>query len=132
MKISRVLAAAAAASIVLGLTACAATPAVAPITVEVGDLQGETVQVPLNSMLNINTGDLDVDSYTAEIADTSIAEFVEGRDDGSATFNPGLKPLKVGETEVVLKNEDGGIQNVTFTLEVVPVPAGSNLGGSGR
>lgn len=60
-------------------------------------------------MININTGDLAVDSYTAEIADPSILEFVQGmKEDGGATFNPGLKPLKVGTTEVTMTNAQAG------------------------
>lgn len=133
MKLRSLVAVAAAASVLVALAGCAASgPVVAPVTVKANDIQGETVTVPLNGMLVINTGDLDVDSYTATIADPAIAEFVQGRDDGSATFNPGLTPKKVGETEVTLKNEDGGIQNLVFTLKVTPVPAGGNLGGSGR
>ena len=132
MKSLRVFAAVLAISAATALAGCATTPVVAPITVNVGDLQGKTVEVPIDSVLNINTGDLAVDSYTAKIKDTSIASFVQGRTDGSATFNPGLKPLKVGETEVTLSNENGGIQNVEFTLKVTPAPGGANLGGTGR
>jgi hypothetical protein len=133
MKKSRLAAAVIAASAVLGLSACAAqSTAVAPVTVLVNDLQGETVKVALNQVVNINTESLAVDSYTAEIADPSVAEFIQGRKDGSAEFNPGLKPLKVGETKVTLTNEQGGIQPLVFTLEVVAAPAGANLGGSGR
>lgn len=78
------------------------------------------------------TGDLAVDSYTAEIDDSTIVEFVQGRTDGSAEFNPGFKPLKVGSTEVTMTNEQGGIRPLTFTIEVTQIPAGSNLGGAGR
>ncbi|CAN5169438.1 hypothetical protein BH11ACT4_BH11ACT4_09320 [soil metagenome] len=124
MKSLRVFAAVIAVSAVVGLAACAPTPVVAPITVNVGDLQSQTVEVPVNSVLNINTGDLAVDSYTATIADTSIASFVQGRTDGSATFNPGLKPLKVGETKVTLANKDGGIQNVVFVMKVIAAGTG--------
>jgi hypothetical protein len=119
MKMLRVLAAAAAVSLALGLSACApTTPVVAPVTVDVNDLQGTTVEVALNQVININTGDLAVDSYTAEIADPSVLEFTQGKDDGSATFNPGLKPLKVGETAVTMTNEQGGIQPLEFTVKV--------------
>ena len=119
MKSFRILAAVVAVSAVVGLSACAPTqPVVAPVTVSVGDLQGATVDVALNQVININTGDLAVDSYTAEIADPSILEFVQGREDGSATFNPGLKPLKVGTTEVTLTNAQGGIQPLVFTVKV--------------
>lgn len=114
------LAAAAAATLALGLTACAAPngPVIAPVTVEAGDLQGTTVDLVVGQVLNINTGSLDVDSYTAEVADPSIAEFTQGRDDGSATFNPGFTAKKVGETDVTLTNEQGGIQPVEFTIKV--------------
>ena len=118
MKSIRVLTAIAAVSLALGLAACAPTPVVAPVTVNVGDLQGATVDVALNQVININTGDLAVDSYTAEIADSSIVEFVQGREDGGATFNPGLTPLKVGETTVTMTNEQGGIQPLEFTVNV--------------
>ena len=108
-----------AVSAVVDLSACAPTqPVVAPVTVSVGDLQGATVDVALNQVININTGDLAVDSYTAEIADPSILEFVQGKEDGGATFNPGLKPLKVGTTEVTMTNAQGGIQPLTFTVKV--------------
>lgn len=119
MKSIRVLAVTAAVSLALGLSACApTTPVVAPVTVNVNDLQGANVEVALNQVINITTGDLAVDSYTAEIADPSVLEFTQGKEDGSATFNPGLKPLKVGETEVTLTNEQGGIQPLEFTVTV--------------
>ncbi len=111
------------------LTGCASsTPApigsgvVAPITKSTDDLQGATVQLPLNTVLNITTGSLPVDSYSATIADPTIASFTQGHTDGSATFNPGIQPLKVGETQVTLKNAQGGIQDVKFTLDVVAAP----------
>lgn len=133
MRIRRLAVVAVAASVLLGIAGCTAPgPVVAPIVVNVGDIQGSVVEVPLNSTLVINTGDLAVDSYSAKIADESVASFVQGREDGSASFNPGLQPKKVGETEVTLSNENGGIQNVDFTLKVTPIPAGGNLGGSGR
>jgi hypothetical protein len=133
MKLRHLLAAAAAASVLLvGVAGCAASPVVTPVVVNAGDIQGSVVTVPLNSTLVINTGDLPVDSYTATIADESIASFVQGKDDGSASFNPGFSPKKVGETEITMKNAQGGIQALVFTLKVVPVAAGGNLGGSGR
>ena len=119
MKHFRVLAVVAAVSLVVGLSACApATPVVAPVTVSVNNIQGTTIEVALNQLININTDSLAVDSYTADIADPSVLEFVQGKDDGTATFNPGLKPLKTGTTEVTLTNEQGGIQPLQFTVTV--------------
>ena len=105
---------------VVGLSACTTSPVVAPVTVSVGELQGSTVTVGLSQVININTGDLAVDSYTAEIADPSILEFVQGKVDGEATFNPGLTPRAAGTTEVTLTNSQGGIQPLTFTVVVTP------------
>jgi hypothetical protein len=91
---------------------------IAPVTMDVGDLQGTTVELVVGQALNITTGDLAVDSYTGEIDDPTVAEFVPGREDGSATYNPGVLALAPGSTEVVLSNTDGGIQDVTFSVSV--------------
>ncbi|MDZ8172553.1 hypothetical protein [Microbacterium xanthum] len=93
-------------------------PAITPVTMEVGDLQGASVDLIVGQVLNINTGDLAVDSYSGEIADTSVAEFTPGREEDGATFNPGVTALAVGSTDVVLSNDDGGIEDVTFTVTV--------------
>jgi len=101
------------------LTGCAASqPVIAPVTRDVGDLQGETVELEVGQVLNIDTGDLAVDSYSGEVADPSVAKFTAGREEGGATYNPGVEGLAAGKTQVVLSNEDGGIQDVTFTVEV--------------
>lgn len=120
MKSFRVLAAVIAISAVVGLSACTSTPSpvIAPVTVSANDLQGDTVELIVGQVLNINTGDLDVDSYTAEVVDSSVIEFVQGKVDGGATFNPGFTALKVGETAVTLTNEQGGIEPLEFTVKV--------------
>ena len=110
------------AAVLSGCATAPYTPVVAPITMSTDELQGATVELPLNTVLNITTGDLATDSYTAKISDPSIVEFTQGRKDASATFNPGLTPLKIGSTEVVLTNAQGGIQPVTFTVDVVAAP----------
>lgn len=107
-----------AATALIALAACAPKPVIAPVTENANDLQGATVELVVGQVLNINTGDLAVDSYTAEVADPSILEFVQGREDGSATFNPGFTALKVGETDVTMTNEQGGIQPLEFTVKV--------------
>ena len=106
-------------SAVIGLTACApSTPVIAPVTMSANDLQGASVDLVVGQVLNINTGDLAVDSYTAEIADGAILEFVQGREDGSAVYNPGFTAKAVGETEVTMTNEQGGIQPLEFSVTV--------------
>lgn len=109
---------AAAAFALSGCTDAPPTPVIPPVTEEVGDLQGATVDLRVGQALNINTGDLAVDSYSGVVEDPAVAEFVAGYTDGSATFNPGVLALAEGTTAVVLSNADGGIQNVTFTVVV--------------
>ena len=89
-----------------------------PVVTSVDDLQGTTVELAVGQSLDMNTGDLAVDSYSGEVEDPSVAEFVEGRDDGSATFNPGVTAVSEGTTKITLSNEDGGIEDVIFTVTV--------------
>ncbi|WP_439593127.1 hypothetical protein [Microbacterium sp.] len=121
MSIRRI-AAVALVAVVLGLSGCAQpnTPVIAPVTVDVGDLEGTTVDLKVGGVLNINTGDLAVDSYSGEVEDPSVAEFVKGREEDGTTYNPGVTALAEGSTKVVLSNSDGGIEDVTFTVTVAP------------
>jgi hypothetical protein len=113
------LAVAASVAILLAGCAPATHPAVEPITMSAGSLQGKVVKLPLDTILNITTGSLSVTSYSADVQHPSIAKFTRGYKTSSAEFDPGIKPLKLGETNVILKNTNGGIQWVTFTVEVV-------------
>jgi hypothetical protein len=122
LRTSRGIVAAFLALGIIGLSACTSTPStnnvIAPVVMDAGDLQGATVDLKVGQVLDIDTGSLDVDSYSATVADPKIAEFVAGRVESSATFNPGVTALAVGSTEVVLSNSDGGIQDVSFTVDV--------------
>jgi hypothetical protein len=106
--------------LVAALTACTPSsgPVIAPVTRDVGSLQGATVDLEVGQVLDIDTGDLAVDSYTGEVEDGSVARFVPGREEGGATYNPGVEALAAGDTTVVLSNSEGGTQDVTFTVEV--------------
>ncbi len=115
------------AAAVFGLGACGPAspdqildPIPAPVTVEIDELDGQTVDVPVESVLNINVGDLEVTSVTATIDDPSIAVFVPGSDDGSAQFNPGVRPVAVGQTRVTLVHDEDAFEPVEFTLNVTP------------
>lgn len=104
------------------LTGCSPSngnaPVQAPIVMEVGELQGASVTLRVGQALDINTGDLAVDSYSGKVADTAVAEFVKGRVDAGASYNPGVQAVAPGTTTVTLSNENGGIQDVTFAVTV--------------
>jgi len=129
MKTSASLGVGGAAALVIALSGCAAsstpstptgesTSVIAPVTMSANDLQGATVELVVGQVLNIDTGDLAVDSYRGTVSDGAVAEFVAGRDDGSATFNPGVKALAAGTSSVEMVNDQGGIQPLEFTVTV--------------
>jgi hypothetical protein len=130
MRITKIVAAALIAGAAISLSACSSsttsdtpeTPiggdVITPVTMEAGDLQGATVDLVVGQVLNITTGDLAVDSYSGEVADTGVAEFIEGDASGSAETNPGVEALAVGETEVTMTNSNGGIQPLEFTVVI--------------
>jgi hypothetical protein len=122
---------------VLGLSACASsgsgdttpaptstsgsgssTSALPPIIVELDAIDGTTVEVPFDNVIDLVTADGDdVTAWTAKLSDESVAEFVPGKDDGSAQFNPGITPLAEGTTDVVMSNPTTDA-TVSFTVTV--------------
>jgi len=114
-----------------GLTGCTASggssggdsSALPPVIVDLGDVDGTTVEVPESGSVDLTGDDETYTDWTADIADPAVVEFVPGRDDGSAQFNPGLTAKSVGTTEVTLDNSESG-DSVTFTVDVVPKPDG--------
>lgn len=112
----------------LALSGCSqpGTPsdsALPPVIVELDTVDGTTVEVPEGGSIDLTGDDETFTEWTADIADPEIVEFVPGRDDGSAQFNPGLTATSVGETEVTLENGETG-DTATFTVEVVGETAG--------
>jgi hypothetical protein len=92
--------------------------ALPPVIVQLDEVDGTTVQVDEGGSIDLTGDDDTYTDWSAEIADPSVVEFVPGRDDGSAQFNPGLTAKSVGKTEVTLDNSSSG-DTVTFTVEVV-------------
>lgn len=91
--------------------------ALPPIIADLSSIDSTTVEVPVGSTVDLTGGGDAVTDWTAEIADEAVASFVPGRDDGSATFNPGLDALAAGSTEVTMTNSSSG-DTVTFTVNV--------------
>ena len=113
---------------VLALAGCSSggtggSSALPPVIVDLGDVDGTTVEVTEGGTIDLTGDDDTYAAWTADIADPDVVEFVPGRDDGSAQFNPGLTATSVGETDVTLDNGETG-DSVTFTVDVVPKAAG--------
>lgn len=88
---------------------------IAPVTVNVEDLQGALVELDKGNTINIVVKDSTVASWKAEIKNSKIAEFTSGSDEDDLFLNPSLKGLEKGTTEVKLYND---VNDVTFTVQV--------------
>lgn len=125
-RIARIAGLALVAGIALTSAACSApaedsksqSEVIAPIIVDVNEVDGQTVKVGLNNVIDINADD--VTAWSGEIEDPSVAEFIAGTSEGdskdAAKTNPGVKPLKEGTTKVTMTSTDG--KTVTFTVVV--------------
>jgi hypothetical protein len=132
VKISKLLATATIVAVgIVGLSACSGsgsssspTPTaiggnlIAPVTMSANDLQGAKVDLLVGQVLNITTGSLATDSYTGTTADPHVAAFSAGYTKDGATFNPGVTGIAPGTTTVTMKNSNGGIQPLEFTVVV--------------
>src|SRR5262245_58667542 len=88
-----------------------------PVVVDLDTLDGKTVDVRLGGTIDLTGDEQTFTDWTADVADPQVVSFTPGRDDGSATFDPGLQAIGVGTTEVTLVNSSSH-QTVTFTVKV--------------
>ena len=84
----------------------------APIIVEPGTTS-VTAKVGNNIVFNVNDP-----AKTKTITDKpEVLEITQGKDDGSAVFNPGAKALAAGVATVTITLADGGSTTITVTVE---------------
>ena len=99
-------------------TTQASSSALPPVIVEIGSLDGTTVELTEGSTIDVTGDEETYTDWTAEIADPAVVSFTPGRDEGGAQFNPGFEALAVGSTEVTMSNSSSG-ETLTFTIDVV-------------
>jgi hypothetical protein len=90
-----------------------------PVVEDIETLDGKTVEVRVGGTVDLTGDEQTFTDWTADIADPQVVSFTPGRDDGSATFDPGLQAIGVGTSEVTLVNSSSH-QTVTFTVKVTP------------
>lgn len=106
-------------AVVLALTACVEHPVpVAPLKVQLADIQSHTIRLRLHQVLEIDLGGSS-ERFTPEIADPRIVSIVERRDLTSGRFEPEVVPLRFGSTQVALIGADPG-DTVGFRVTVTP------------
>lgn len=88
---------------------------IAPVTVNIADMQNGEVEVDVNNIVSVNVGMSQVSSWKAKISDETIVEFTPGAELDTYNTNPSFKGLKTGSTEVTMFND---VNDVTFTITV--------------
>lgn len=132
---ARLLAVLTAGALALGLTACGgdedtantterSTTTVttdaqlpAPIIHTPDELDGQNITINFERSLIINVPDNPQDWTTGSVDDNTIAQFIPGRADATATFNPGFIARNHGETTAHITNPTTGT-TITFTLTI--------------
>jgi hypothetical protein len=115
-----------AAAAALGLAACSPTTAPgsavsqAPEIVDLGTVDGTTVNVVVSNKIILNSETLPADQWTAKVTDPTLVYFTPGTVTGTTVENPTLQPLMVGTTRVQLTNASNGTI-VTFAVNATPV-----------
>ncbi len=88
--------------------------ALPPVIAEVGELDGSTFEINSAQPLVVNAPD--PTEWTGEASDHSVAEFIPGKDDGSALFNPGFEARGSGSTDATMTAPDGTVYSFTLVV----------------
>ena len=104
---------------VLLLTGCTGDSAPQPSptqTIQIDEVASEEVTIAVGEELSIDAGD-HPEVYRAIVIDASVAEFVPGTAGSDAT-NPSLLGVASGESDIVLSDPAGELEDISFTLTV--------------
>lgn len=90
------------------------TEALPPVIVEVGELDGATLEISGSQPLVVNAPD-PID-WIGMADDPEVAEFIPGKEDGGATYNPGFEARGPGKTSATMTSPEE--ESYDFTLVV--------------
>jgi hypothetical protein len=90
------------------------TQALPPVMIDPATTSEVSVRITNTIVLTVS----DPGNWTATIADSKIAKFVAGGDQGGYTTNPGITPLAVGQTNATITSPNG--QKFTLFVTVTP------------
>ena len=88
--------------------------ALPPVMIDPATTSEVSVRITSTIVLTV----ADPGNWTTIIADSKIAKFVAGGDQGSYTTNPGITPLAVGQTNATITSPNG--QKFTLVVTVTP------------
>jgi hypothetical protein len=88
-----------------------------PVIEDINSIDGTTVDLKAGGTIDLTGDTTTYTDWTGEVSDPKVAQFVPGRDEGGASFNPGVKALAAGTAEVKLTNSTSN-ETATFTVNV--------------
>lgn len=118
-RTAAIVAAGIAGAVILAGCTAGTNQVIAPIMTDLNAIDGATVEVSVGNVIVLTGDDENPTAWTALIDDGSLLEFSPAEKTESAEFNPGLKALAEGTTDVTLSNTITE-ETVTFTVDITP------------
>jgi hypothetical protein len=88
-----------------------------PIIVNLDTVDGTTVEIKVGGHIDLTGDSTTYKDWTGVISDPNVAEFIPGKDEGGAQFNPGIVGLAIGVVTANLTNSTTN-DAVMFTVNV--------------
>lgn len=73
---------------------------VAPIELNYQDINGQTIELVVGQVINIDYGGINAGEVTVEVADPAVVEYTDAKFEDGVQFSAGLTALSGGETKV--------------------------------
>ena len=84
-----------------------------PIIADLNSIDGTTVEFKVGGHIDLTGDSTTYKDWTGEISDPKVAEFVAGKDEGGASFNPGIVGLERrrggGDADQLDEQQDGDV-----------------------
>lgn len=73
---------------------------VAPIELSYQDINGQTIELVIGQVINIDYGGINSGEVTVEVADPAVVEYTDAKFEDGVQFSAGLTALSGGESKV--------------------------------
>lgn len=98
-------------------SASAGVTVIAPVTVNLAEINNTSQSLKVGEVLNLNVADEDPSVWSGVSSEPTVAEVTEGSNTGTVRMNPGVTAVKEGTSTVTFTNSFSK-EVVTFTVVV--------------
>jgi hypothetical protein len=89
---------------------------VAPIELNYQDINGQTIDLVVGQVININYGGVNDGEITVDIADPKVVEYTAAKMENGVQYSAGLTALAGGESKVTFKFNGGDDKALTVAV----------------